>query len=288
MNKFLKVLLISSVTFNLFSGPNEDILKAAESGNLAAVKDALDAAADIETAKTNESSALMVAAYYGHTVTVRLLLDRGADVNHADNRGSAALIFAAENGHTDTVGLLLDRGADINHINNYGKTPLISAAQHGHTNTVKLLLNRDAHIDRVDREGDTALDLARQLHRTEIVSILEQTPKIKQLVDNAIKGDENAYQKLIEKIKDLNIDSYEFKLILNNLISKIKSDGINKFSRKLLLDLAYHIAINLGSAVVGLLPEDILAPILKSFLPDIDLDYEFDMMRLDEYNQPIK
>src|SRR3990167_9428033 len=113
MNKFLKVLLISSVTFNLFSGPNEDILKAAESGNLAAVKDALDAAADIETAKTNGSSALMVAAYYGHT---------------------------------DTVRLILDRGANINHINNYGDTALISAAQHGHTNTVKLLLNRDAHI----------------------------------------------------------------------------------------------------------------------------------------------
>src|SRR3990167_4753558 len=355
MEKILKILLINSVAFTLFSGPNEDLLKAAENGNLVGVEAALDAGADVNNATEGwRITALIVAAVSGHTDIVRLLLDRGANINHDNNLGATALIVAAENGHTDTVILLLDKGADINHATDYGSTvlvyaarsgltdivqlllgrgmnlnqtnsggftPIMVAAQQGRTDTVrlfldrgsdinhvandgytalilaaengrrdtvKLLLNRGADINAINDYGSTALSVAQRGDRTEIVKILEETPEIKQLVDNAIQGDLSSHRELIEKLKDLNIDSYEFNLILNSLINKIKDVGINRNSRKLLLDLAYHIAINLGGAVAGLLPEDILMPMLRGFLPDTDLEYEFDMMNLDAHNQPIK
>ena len=43
MNKFLKILLVSSVAFSLFSGPNEDLLIAAKAGNFAVVEAAIRA-----------------------------------------------------------------------------------------------------------------------------------------------------------------------------------------------------------------------------------------------------
>ena len=354
MNKFIKILLISSVTCSLFSGPNEDLLDAAFSGDSDGVKVAitagadvnatnvygsaaliraaqnghidivrllLDYAANINAINSHGSTALIMAARYGHIDIVKLLLDRGADINIINSLnsnvlmpaaqqghtkivellllsgidvnsrgldGNTALIFAAEKGHTDVIRLLLDRGTNINAVNVNGTTALMFAASYGHPDTVKLLLDRGADINATNNYGETALNLARLEDYTEIVKILEETPEIKQLVDNAIQGDSSSYQKLIEKLKDLNIDSYEFNLILNRLINKIKSDKINRNSRKLLLDLAYHIAINLGSAVVGLLPEDILIPMLRDFLPYTDLEYEFDMMHLDAHNQPVK
>src|SRR3990167_8637458 len=321
MNKFFKILLISSVTFSLFSGPNEDLLIAVQLVDLIGVEAAIAAGADIDAADINGNTALIFAASYGHRDVVRLLLDRGAGINAVDVLRDTALILAAQNDHIDTVKLLLSRGANINAINDYGSTSLIQAAQNDHTDIVKLLLSRGANINAVDvigntaliqtafnghrdtvrlllkmganinatnNYGATALRFARLQGHTEIVKIFEEMLEIKQLVDNAIQGDSLSRQKLIEKIKDLNIDSYEFNLILNYLINKIKDVGVNRNSRKLLIDLAYHIAINLGSAVVGLLPEDILMPMLRGFLPYADLEYEFDMMHLDADNQPIK
>src|SRR3990167_10679708 len=83
MNKVLKILLISSVTFSLFSGPNEDLLDAAKSGNSVGVEAAIAAGADINT-NIYGTAALIVAAINGHTDIVRLLLDKGADINATD------------------------------------------------------------------------------------------------------------------------------------------------------------------------------------------------------------
>src|SRR3990167_8118356 len=110
MNKFLKILLISSVTFSLFSGANEDLLDAAKAGNLAKVKTAIAAGADVNAMYDDGNTALIwAAAEHGHTDIVKLLLDRGADIGAVNVNLNTALICAAANGHTDTVRLLLDR-----------------------------------------------------------------------------------------------------------------------------------------------------------------------------------
>src|SRR3990167_2541232 len=168
-----------------------------------------------------------------------------------DSFGNTALIEAASFGRTDTVKLLLDRGSDINAVDASGTTALILAAEYAPIDTVRLLLKMGADINAINDYGSTALSVAQRGDRTEIVKILEETPEIKQLVDNVVQGDLSSRREIIERIKDLNIDSYEFNLILNSLINKIKDVGVNRNSRKLLLDLAQHIAINLGGAVAG-------------------------------------
>ncbi|OGB83383.1 hypothetical protein A3F66_05890 [candidate division TM6 bacterium RIFCSPHIGHO2_12_FULL_32_22] len=211
MNKFIKILLISSAAFSLFSGPNEDLLDAAKAGDSAGVEAAIAAGANIDA----------------------------ADI------GYTALIVAAQNGHIDIVRLLLDKGAGINAVDIDGRTALILAVLNGRLDIVKLLLNRGANID-VSRIGRTALIVARRLGYTEIVKIFEEASKIKQLVDNTIQDYSSSHKKFIEKIKDLNIDSYEFNLILNQLINKISnlnSDAEMPNIRKMLIALAKIMAI---------------------------------------------
>src|SRR3990167_4987944 len=106
MNKFLKTLLISSVTFSLFSGLDEDLLAAAGAGDSVAVESAI---------------AL------------------GADVNAMYDDGNTALIWAAEDGRIDIVRLLLNRGADIDLVNEDGNTVLNFARQRNHTEIIKIL-----------------------------------------------------------------------------------------------------------------------------------------------------
>ena len=290
MNKFFKILLISCVTFSLFSGLNEDLLAAAKAGDPAGVEAAIAAGADvnyindigintlivgakygltalmfaareghidivrllldrganINAINDYERTALMWAANTGHTDVVRLLLDRGANINAVDGDGDTALMSASESGHTYTVRLLLDRGANINAINGNGDTVLIGAAKIGHADTVRLLLKMGANPDHVNRHGNTALKLARRRGLTKVVKILEEASKIKQLIDRTIQNDSSSHQELIERIKDLNIDSYEFNLILNHLINKISdlnSDVEMSNIRKMLITLAKIMAI---------------------------------------------
>src|SRR3990167_5535198 len=116
MEKILKILIISSVTFSLFSGLDEDLLAAAAVGDSVAVESAIAA---------------------------------GADINATDNAGSTVLTFASRSGLTDIVQLLLDRGMDINQTNSGGFTPIMAAAQQGHTDTVRLFLDRGADVNAV-------------------------------------------------------------------------------------------------------------------------------------------
>ena len=213
MNKFIKILLISFVTFSLFSGPNSDLMKAVIHKDLDRAKAAIAAGASVN-AQIITTTILIIAANQSSIDIVRLLLDKGANVNATtEDTGNTALIYAASNGHRDIVRLLLKMGANIDHAN---------------------------------KAGFTALNSVRRLGRTEIAKILQETPEIKQLVDNAIQGDSSSHQELIEKIKDLNIDSYEFNLILNHLINKIitkNSDVEMPNIRKMLITLAKKMAI---------------------------------------------
>src|SRR3990167_7140095 len=256
MNKFIKILLISSVTFSLFSGPNEDLLDAAIAGDSAGVEAAIAAGANIDAVDDIGNTALIVAVIFGHIDAVRLFLDRGSDINHVADNGWTSLIWAARYGRRDILRLLLDRGANINATGSFGNTVLM---------------------------------VAQRMGRTGIVKILEETLKIKQLVDNAIQGDSSSHQELIEKLKDLNINSYEFNLILNQLINKIKTNKINKFSLLLLLDLAQHIALylqSLGPDVIEL-PYEMLELILKrDILSNTDFNFQFEIAQY-EAGKPV-
>ncbi|MEK7287941.1 MAG: ankyrin repeat domain-containing protein, partial [Elusimicrobiota bacterium] len=60
------------------------------------------------------SQQLIDAAEAGDIKTVKSLLKQGADPNAKDNNGRTALIWAVRHGYTETIQLLLDKGADPN------------------------------------------------------------------------------------------------------------------------------------------------------------------------------
>jgi hypothetical protein len=105
--------------------PDISIHKAAEAGNIEAVKQQLAAGADVN-GKDNLTglTPLFDAVSSGKREVAALLIDKGADVNGRIAMGFTALHNAAGNGRYQIVELLIEKGADVNEKNDFGITPL--------------------------------------------------------------------------------------------------------------------------------------------------------------------
>ncbi len=88
--------------------------KAAERGDLEAVRAFLDKGADVNelTGTYIFNTPLMWASLKGHAEVVKLLIDRGANVNLANGQ-ITALGLAAQFGHEDVANILIMKGANI-------------------------------------------------------------------------------------------------------------------------------------------------------------------------------
>ncbi|MBA3323060.1 MAG: ankyrin repeat domain-containing protein [Pyrinomonadaceae bacterium] len=109
-----------------------------------------------QQAVVEESHALARAAEGGDLDAVKMLLAAGANVNAAGAYGKTPLIAAAAQGHAGIVRLLLERGAEINARKSDGFTALISAVFFGHEEVVRTLLAHNADVSLADRTGSTA------------------------------------------------------------------------------------------------------------------------------------
>lgn len=92
----------------------EDLLKAVRSGNLARVREVLDAGVPVELndGKSDPGMPLGMACFMGHAAIVRELLQRGARANLPDNHAPVSpLSMALRGDHTDVVRLLIEWGA---------------------------------------------------------------------------------------------------------------------------------------------------------------------------------
>lgn len=94
------------------------IATAAQSGDVAALSDLLDARPDLIDALAGtgfqKATALHLAALRNQHVALRSLIERGADLNRRDFPDNAApLHFAVVHGDMETVRLLVEAGADI-------------------------------------------------------------------------------------------------------------------------------------------------------------------------------
>src|SRR3954468_18837430 len=74
--------------------PADNLFQSIRTGDLAGVRSALAAGADVNAKDPEGSTPLMYAALYAaNTECLRLLLDRGADTNAANAIGGTALIW---------------------------------------------------------------------------------------------------------------------------------------------------------------------------------------------------
>lgn len=123
------------------------LLRAAHTGDLAAVRGQLDAGADPNRSEDVrdrrdrlQRSPLGAAARGGHLEVARLLLARGAEVDLTPRGDATPLIIAARHGHPGTARLLLEHGADPNRVVPGDGSPLIAAAAGGEEEIARMLL----------------------------------------------------------------------------------------------------------------------------------------------------
>jgi len=174
------------------------LIRAAWSGDVAAVKDLLDRGADVNATyvgsventepptsddRPDRSTPLLYAAdlsldrkhdmalVQSHIEVMKLLIAHGADVNIRDHDGKTALMNVVGWGDADIVETLLDRGADVNARWN-GWTALMEAAGQGDPSVVKTLLDRGADVNARERNVPTALICAAQRGDPNIVKLL--------------------------------------------------------------------------------------------------------------------
>jgi ankyrin repeat protein len=106
------------------SAVDDELLAAAETSNLAAVKAALEKWADVDARDAAGRTALMTASMDNAIPIIQVLLQAGASVDLQAELGETALILAAS-GRGAAIELLLANGADPNTGDRDKKRPLM-------------------------------------------------------------------------------------------------------------------------------------------------------------------
>jgi beta-lactamase regulating signal transducer with metallopeptidase domain len=160
---------------------DQELYEAAMAGDLAGVREMVEAGANANAVIEGDGSPLIGAARSGNIQIAQYLLDRGANANQPVPGDGSPLIVAAQRGRFDQVALLVQRGADVNLAVEGDENPLMGAAEGGHLEIVKFLVERGADIharifnERYDggSEWRTALSQARKNRHTHVVRYLE-------------------------------------------------------------------------------------------------------------------
>lgn len=140
------------------SDADQRLLTAAASGDVAAVRAALDLGADADARDADGTPATMLAVRGHHTEALRALLEAGADVDAQDATLDNPLLYAAREGFLDVIRVANEAEADPTITNRYGGLAHIPASERGHVDVVRYLLNEtDIDVDHVNRLGWTAL-----------------------------------------------------------------------------------------------------------------------------------
>ena len=104
------LLLVSGCAENYEA---EELLTAAEAGNLEFVTTILGSGQSANVRDICYFTPLMKAAQQGHVDVARTLLDEGGAVDLYDKGGYTALMLASGNNRLEVVKLLLEYGADV-------------------------------------------------------------------------------------------------------------------------------------------------------------------------------
>ena len=179
------------------SNPEADraLLKAAEDGNIEAVKQHLADGAEVNAAI--KWTPLHYAAGEGHKGIAELLIAKGANVNakivSGLFQGQTPLDVAEEAEHTEIADLLRKNGAKTSDWLKAGESIHI-AAKAGHIEAVKKHLAAGADVNAKDRYGYTALGRAVSVGHKETAELLiakgadvNITALGKTLIDTAIR-----------------------------------------------------------------------------------------------------
>lgn len=167
--RFFCLIFLSCTTAVCLAGAYEDLLRAVEFGDGAAVMDLLKRGVDVDSVDAQGNTLAMLAVRSGHREILELLLRNRANILKINEYGDSALMLAAIGADQGIVESLLSAGAEIDP---EGWTPLIYAAFSGRANIVRLLIEREANVEARAPNGMTALMVAAQNGHAKAVDAL--------------------------------------------------------------------------------------------------------------------
>jgi ankyrin repeat protein len=150
---------------------NQEIIVAAEAGDLEGVKKALAAGANPSAMGPN-SGALHCAAFNGHEAVLSLLLENGAELDVKDTQSYYPIHLAVSRGHVTIATQLVEAGANIEVLTSQNGTPLHIAAASNHAVVIPILIKGGANLEAKDVNGLTPLAAAASLGNLEVVRLL--------------------------------------------------------------------------------------------------------------------
>ncbi len=131
------------------------------------------AAADVNAASADGSTALMYATYNVDTDLVRALLDAGAKVDVTNRFGSSPLAEAVKLDDEELVRILLDAGANPDSPNLDNQTALMLASYIGNLDIAKMLIDAGADVNAIESfRHQTALMWAASENHPDVVDLL--------------------------------------------------------------------------------------------------------------------
>lgn len=109
--------------------------------------------ADIEAQDHFKGTPLHTAAYYENRDAIRQLLQARANKEARGYEGRTPLHYAARNGRVAAIEILHEAGAKINPRDDKGRTPLIAASRENYVETMQLLIELGADLTLTDNFG---------------------------------------------------------------------------------------------------------------------------------------
>lgn len=247
---------------------NDALIKAADRQDTAALRQALENNADINTKTADGFTPVIIAAFKNHFETLDILVENGAELNHMTTRGSSALSLAlhhmpynadaqkcldrlleagadpsrdssleiaAGKGLTAYVTRFIAAGADVNK-----GVPLIPAATGGHIDILRILIAAGADVNASYKKGETALSYAVLNGHADCADLL-----IAAGADLYIRNDDN------ETILHRAVYSGKnFLKFTPDFFGAIDKDVQNRYGRTALMEAAHR---GLNDTVVSLL-----------------------------------
>ena len=153
---------------------NQQLRSAAQRGNLALVRQALQNGADVNGAHPEFGwTPLHYACWKGHLEVARFLLDSGATLHAIDKKGRTPLHHACQKGQLEVARFFLDSGATLHAPNNDGDTPFHDACTGGHLDVVQYLATScDADPKATTNNGATPLHNACAFGHLDVIRYL--------------------------------------------------------------------------------------------------------------------
>ena len=111
----------------------------------------------------------------GDIQAVKQHLDAGADVNDKDDNGFTPLIYTCGEGHVELSEFLIEKGADMHAKAGYpSSSPLHAAASENYEEIAALLIIKGADVNMKKDDSETPLDWAEEEKNADLADLLRK------------------------------------------------------------------------------------------------------------------